>query len=97
MQTDHSDHVIEQDANGFLLASPDQVADALNVSRRTIDRWVHLGKFVRPMKLNGSTRFDLNEVIQWARANTVMLDAPEHQADSLPPTQDQDNGTERTA
>lgn len=41
------------------------LAHRYEVSRATIWRWVKEGKAPKPIKINGSTRWKLDDLLQW--------------------------------
>lgn len=53
---------------GDELITPRQFAGLLKVSLRTLWRLVSTGKAPEPIKLHGSTRWVLSEVMKWIRA-----------------------------
>lgn len=45
-----------------------EVADFVGVSPKTVTRWAREGKGPRPYYINGATRFDEADVIDWIKA-----------------------------
>jgi excisionase family DNA binding protein len=49
------------------------VASRLSVSRRTVERWIASGRFPRPLKIGGSTRFAEGEISEFLKQKRITL------------------------
>jgi excisionase family DNA binding protein len=55
-------------ASAPLLLRDADLAQALSVSRATVQRWRHSGRIPRPVHIGGAVRWSRDEVEQWIAA-----------------------------
>lgn len=70
----------DRGADGHLLATPQQVADLLQVSTRSLWRMRNAGKLPPPVKLGASVRWRRDEIEHWVRSGCPPVDQ-QHERD----------------
>ena len=48
-----------------LLITAEELAAMMNVSTRTLWRWLSSGKLIEPVRIGGTSRWRREEVLQW--------------------------------
>jgi prophage regulatory protein len=47
-----------------------ELAIRYSISRESIWRWARIGEFPKPIKLNGSSRWNIDQLLEWEKTKT---------------------------
>jgi len=65
LSDDFTDSVTAEDGISTRLVTPQDLAQVLQVSTRTLYRWIDQGRLVRPMRIGGVMRWRWGDVARW--------------------------------